>query len=63
VADHNKGMEKIMLAINHLLIIAFIFLPPLNLKFCYLFLFVYLPFAEAMPKEKKISKHSNIMYL
>jgi hypothetical protein len=34
VAAHSKGMEKIMLTINNLLIIAFIFLPPLNLKSC-----------------------------
>ena len=57
VADHNKGMEKIMLAINHLLIIAFIFLPPPESEIL-LSVFVCLsPFCRSDAKrEQKINK-------
>ena len=53
VADHSRGMEKIMLAINNLLIIAFIFLsPPESEKLLCDCVWLLLS-AEAMPKEMK----------
>jgi hypothetical protein len=57
VADHNKGMEKIMLAINHLLIITFIFLPPPESEIL-LSVFVCLsPFCRSDAKrEQKLKK-------
>jgi hypothetical protein len=50
VADHNSGMERTMLAIKKLLIIAFIsFTSPYNLKIA-LCLRLYLLSAEEMPR-------------